>query len=169
MYSGVINPSGHYSIDCSSSIYFWEHPGDHNHQDFPRSTAIQMGGVLQYNWEAYCNTNARSAGNISFSSERRDTESTAMQIGGVLQYKLEVYFLILFWVVVLVGVSDNLLIFIWELCQQPVARDVPHCKRCWELYLTHRMDADDLSATKDDHRLCLQRKKFLRKGVLAYR
>ena len=23
-----------------------EHPGDHNHQDFPKSIAIQMGGVL---------------------------------------------------------------------------------------------------------------------------
>ena len=38
-----------------------EHPGDHNHQDFPKSTAIQMGGVpgiaiqmggvLRYKWE----------------------------------------------------------------------------------------------------------------------
>ena len=27
--------------------------GDHHHQDFPRSTAIQMGGVLQYKWEEY--------------------------------------------------------------------------------------------------------------------
>ena len=28
---------------------YGEHPGDHNHQDFPKSAAIQ--------WEAYCNTN----------------------------------------------------------------------------------------------------------------
>ena len=34
-----------------------EHPGDHNHQDFPKSTAIQMGGVLRYKWEEYCDTN----------------------------------------------------------------------------------------------------------------
>ena len=27
---------------------YGEHPGDHNHQDFPKSTAIQMGGVLRY-------------------------------------------------------------------------------------------------------------------------
>ena len=59
---------------------------------FPRSAAIQMGGVLQYKWEAYCDTNGRSTDSISLSSERRGSESTAIQIGGVLQYKLEVYF-----------------------------------------------------------------------------
>ena len=69
-----------------------EHPGDHNHQDFPKTTAIQMGSVLQYKWEAYCDTNGRSTDSISLSSEGRVTESTAIQIGGVLQYKLEVYF-----------------------------------------------------------------------------
>ena len=41
-----------------------EHPGDHDHQDFPESTAIQMGGVLQYIWEAYCDTNGRSTDSI---------------------------------------------------------------------------------------------------------
>ena len=30
-----------------------EHPGDHNHQDFLKSTAIQMGGVLRYKGEEY--------------------------------------------------------------------------------------------------------------------
>ena len=71
---------------------FGEHPGDHNHQDFPKSTAKQIGGVLQYKWEVYCDTNGRSTDNISLSSECRGTESTAIQIGGVLQYKLKVYF-----------------------------------------------------------------------------
>ena len=33
-------------------VFYGEHSGDHNHQDFPKSTAIQMGGVLQYKWEA---------------------------------------------------------------------------------------------------------------------
>ena len=70
---------------------FGEHSGDHNHQDFPKSIAIQMGGVLQYKWEAYCDTNGRSTDSISLSSERRGTRSTAVQIGGVLQYKWEVY------------------------------------------------------------------------------
>ena len=59
-----------------------EHPDDHNHQDFPKSTAIQMGGVLQYKWEYWQH---------SPSTERRGTKSTAIRIGGVLQYKLEVY------------------------------------------------------------------------------
>ena len=73
------------------SIFGGERSGDHNHQDFPKSIAIQMGGVLQYKWEVYCDTNGRSTDNISLSSERRGTKSTAVQIGGVLQYKWEVY------------------------------------------------------------------------------
>ena len=28
-------------------------------QYFPKSTAVQMGGVLPYKWEAYCSTNGR--------------------------------------------------------------------------------------------------------------
>ena len=68
---------------------FGEHSGDHNHQDFLKST---VGGVLQHKWEAYCDTNGRSTDNISLSSEHRGTKSTAIQIGGgVLQYKLGVY------------------------------------------------------------------------------
>ena len=46
-------------------------------------TAVQMGGVLQYKWEAYCG--------VSLSSKLRRQESTAIQMGGVLPYKLEVY------------------------------------------------------------------------------
>ena len=72
-------------------ISFGERSGDHNHQDFPKSIAIQMGGVLRYKWEAYCDTNGRR---------------TAIQMGGVLtvfpfpqsvgapkalRYKLEAY------------------------------------------------------------------------------
>ena len=68
-----------------------EHSGDHNHQDFPQSIAMQMGGVLQYKWEAYCDTNERPTDGISLSPQHRGTKSTAIQIGGVLQYKLEVY------------------------------------------------------------------------------
>ena len=65
--------------------------GDHNHQDFCRSTAIQMGSVLQYKWEAYCDTNGRRTDSISLSLQPPGIKSTAMQIGGVLQYKWEVY------------------------------------------------------------------------------
>ena len=71
--------------------FIGEQSGDHNHQDFPKSTAIQMGGVLQYKWEAYCDTNGRSTDSTSLSSECRGTKSTAIQIGGVLQYKLKAY------------------------------------------------------------------------------
>ena len=51
---------------------------------------MRMGGVLQYKWEAYCDTNGWSTDNISLSSECRGTKST-IQLGGVLQCKLEVH------------------------------------------------------------------------------
>ena len=65
--------------------------GDPNPQYFSKSiavqiggrTAVQMGGVLQYKWEAYCR--------VSLSPKLRSQESTAIQMGGVLPYKLEVY------------------------------------------------------------------------------
>ena len=58
---------------------------------FPKVMRCERGGVLQYKWEAYCDTNGRSPDNTSLFSERRATKSTAIQIGGVMQYKLEVY------------------------------------------------------------------------------
>ena len=60
--------------------------GDPSPQYFSKSTAVQMGGVLQYKWEAYCG--------VSLSSKLRflrSQESTAIQMGGVLPYRLEVY------------------------------------------------------------------------------
>ena len=33
--------------------------GDPNPQYFLKSTAVEMGGVLPYKWEAYCSTNGR--------------------------------------------------------------------------------------------------------------
>ena len=75
----------------SLQVLMGQHPGDHNHQDFPKSTAIQMGGVLQYKWEAYCDTNGRSTDSLSLSLEPRGTKSTAIQMGGVLRYEWELY------------------------------------------------------------------------------
>ena len=43
------------------------------------SAAIQMGGVLQYKWEAHCDTNGKSSGSLSLSSEHKGTKSTAVQ------------------------------------------------------------------------------------------
>ena len=67
-----------------------------------------MGGVLQYKWGAYCDTNGRSTGSIPF----------AQSVGApkVLQHNLEAHcntnwrcIAILFLDVVVVGVSDVLL------------------------------------------------------------
>ena len=67
------------------SRVFQKRSGDPNPQYFSKSTAcrtnggrtaVQMGGVLQYKWEAYCR--------VSLSSKLRSQESTAIQMGGVL-------------------------------------------------------------------------------------
>ena len=62
---------------------FGKHSGDHNHQDFPKSIAIQIGGVLRYNWEAYCDTNGRSTDNIPFPQSAGAPKT--------LRYKWEAY------------------------------------------------------------------------------
>ena len=70
-----------------------------------------MGGVLRYKWEAYCNTDGRSTDNIFFPQ--------SVGVPKALQYTLEAYcntnwrcIAILFWEVVVVGVSDILLNFL---------------------------------------------------------
>ena len=67
-----------------------EHPGDHDHQDFPESTAIQMGGVLQYIWEAYCDTNGRSTDSIPFPQSVGAPKALRYKLE--VQHKLEVCF-----------------------------------------------------------------------------
>ena len=61
-----------------------EHPGDHNHQDIPKSIAIQMRGVLRYKWEACCDTNGQSTEIFPF------VESSVAP--KALQYKLQAYY-----------------------------------------------------------------------------
>ena len=70
-----------------------EHPGNPNHDYFPKTISIEMGGVLRCKWEAYRDANGRSIESIPVSSVLKSTESTAIagQIGGVVQYKPEVY------------------------------------------------------------------------------
>ena len=74
--------------------------GDPNPQYFLKSTAVQMGGVLPYKWEAYCR--------VSLSSKLKSQESTAI-------YKWVAYCrtnwrctAVLFRQVVGVGVSETL-------------------------------------------------------------
>ena len=65
-----------------------EFSGDPNPQYFLKSTAVQMGGVLPYKWEAYGST----MGGVllgSLSSRLRNQEGPAIQMGGVLPYKLQ--------------------------------------------------------------------------------
>ena len=67
-----------------------------SHHEFPKSTAIQTGGVWQYKWEAYCDTNGRSTDRFPFPQSvghqkycNRIWRRTAIEIGGVLRYLFE--------------------------------------------------------------------------------
>ena len=81
--------------------------GDPNPQYFSKSTAVQMGGVLPYKWEAYCSTNGRRIAGFPF---LRSLEARKAQ-----RYKWEAYCrtngrctAVLFRQVVGVGVSETL-------------------------------------------------------------
>ena len=54
----------HKSQCCSATSQ--KHSGDPNPQYFSKSTAVQMGGVLPYKWEAYCSTNRRRIAGFPF-------------------------------------------------------------------------------------------------------
>ena len=48
------------------SVLYQKRSGDPNPQYFSKSTAVQMGGVLPYKWEAYCSTNGRRTAGFPF-------------------------------------------------------------------------------------------------------
>ena len=85
---------GHQDVSQGPLGWAWlnqKRSGDPNPQYFSKSsgdtnggrTAVQMGGVLLYKWEAYCG--------VSLSSKLRSQERTAIQMGGVLPYKWGAY------------------------------------------------------------------------------
>ena len=55
--------------------------GDPNPQYFLKSTAVQMGGVLPYKWEAYCSTNGRCIVDFPFFKAWKPGMSR-IQLGG---------------------------------------------------------------------------------------
>ena len=66
-----------------SRLVFHGLPPLDNHQDFPENIVVQMGGVLRYQWEAYCDTNGRSTEVFPFPESSMAPKA--------MQYKLEVY------------------------------------------------------------------------------
>ena len=81
--------------------------GDPNPQYFSKSTAVQMGGVLPYKWEAYCSTNGRRIPGFPF--------LRSLEARKVRRYKWGAYCrtnwrctAVLFRQVVGVGVSETL-------------------------------------------------------------
>ena len=81
--------------------------GDPNPQYFSKSTAVQMGGVLPYKWEAYCSTNGRRTAGFPF--------LRSLEARKVRRYKWGAYCrtnwrctAVLFRQVVGVGVSETL-------------------------------------------------------------
>ena len=51
---------------CFFGCFIRNVSGDPNPQYFSKSTAVQMGGVLPYKWEAYCSTNGRCIAGFPF-------------------------------------------------------------------------------------------------------
>ena len=81
--------------------------GDPNPQYFSKSTAVQMGGILPYKWEAYCSTNGRRIAGFPF--------LRSLEARKVRRYKWGAYCrtnwrctAVLFGQVVRVGVSETL-------------------------------------------------------------
>ena len=86
-------------VECLIRGNHGNHENDENHENpgckprVPQTIGLEIpeGGVLQYKWEAYCDTNGRSADDMTLSLESRGTKSNAIQNGGILQYKWEVH------------------------------------------------------------------------------
>ena len=83
--------------------------GDPKPQYFSKSTAVQMGGVLPYKWEAYCSTNGKRIAGFPFLRIR------SLEARKVRRYKWGAYChtnwrctAVLFRQVVGVGVSETL-------------------------------------------------------------
>ena len=74
-----------------SRPFFQKRSGDPNPQYFSKSTAVQMGDVLPYKWEAYCSTNGRRIAGFPFLRRLEARKARRYKWGGVLPYKLEVY------------------------------------------------------------------------------
>ena len=97
-------------MGISLCAFFQKRSGDPNPQYFSKSTAVQMGGVLPYKWEAYCSTNGRRIAGFPF---LRSLEARKAQ-----RYKWGAYCrtnwrctAVLFRQIVGVGVSETLPIF----------------------------------------------------------
>ena len=88
-------------------LFLQKRSGDPNPQYFSKSTAVQMGGVLPWKWEAYCSTNGRRTAGFPF--------LRSLEAGKVWRYKWGGYCrtnwrctAVLFRQVVGVGVSETL-------------------------------------------------------------
>ena len=79
-------------MECKTKALtiYQELSGDPNPQDLLKSTAVQMGGVLPYKWEAYCRTNGRCIVAFPFLQGAEARKAHQYKWGGVLPYKLEV-------------------------------------------------------------------------------
>ena len=69
-------------VPCSISDFSQELSGDPNPQYFLKSTAVQMGGVLPYTWEAYCSTNGRCTVGFPFLQGLEATKVQRYKWGG---------------------------------------------------------------------------------------
>ena len=87
--------------------YNQKRSGDPNPQYFSKSTAVQMGGVLPYKWEAYFSTNGRCIAGFPFLRSLEARKVRRYKWGAYCRTKWRCT-AVLFRQVVGVGVSENI-------------------------------------------------------------
>ena len=87
--------------------YIQKRSGDPNPQYFSKSTAVQMGGVLPYKWEAYCSTNGRRTAGFPFLRSLEARKARRYKWGAYCRTNWRCI-AVLFRQVVGVGVSETL-------------------------------------------------------------
>ena len=87
--------------------------GDPNPKYFSKSTAVQMGGVLPYKWEAYCSINGRRAAGFPFLRSLEARKARGYKWGAYCRTNGRCI-AVLFRQVVGVGVSETLPIQEWR-------------------------------------------------------
>ena len=128
---------------CGGCALIQKRSGDPNPQYFSKSTAVQMGGVLPYKWEAYCSTNGRRTAEFPFLRSLEARKVWRCKWGAYCRTNWRCT-AVLFRQVVGVGVSD---IFVWK---------IPPCKQHMLLSLTRKQCIFELKKALFADHVCVQ-------------
>ena len=121
---------------------------DPNLQYFLKSTAVQVGGVLPYKWEAYCSGNGRCTVGFPFLRGLEARKVQRYKWGGVLPYKWGVYCSTFWtgctgWGFLKIAQEHKLVVSMrggWDLLEPPVD-DSPAEQNCVDLEVAEEVHA----------------------------